>query len=142
MPMTSPVERISGPSTESTPWNRPNGRTASFTAMALPTGNVPPSPCAGNIPSSRSCRMLAPSMMRAAALATCTPVALETNGTVREARGFASNTYNVSAASANCTFSRPRTPTPRAMPSVDSRMRSISDAPKVMGGSAHAESPE
>ena len=32
MPMTSPVERISGPSTVSTPGNRPNGSTAAFTA--------------------------------------------------------------------------------------------------------------
>src|SRR5712691_7591272 len=32
MPMTSPVERISGPSTVSTPGNRPNGNTAAFTA--------------------------------------------------------------------------------------------------------------
>ncbi len=32
-PMTSPVERISGPSTVSTPGKRANGNTASFTAM-------------------------------------------------------------------------------------------------------------
>ena len=33
MPMTSPVERISGPSTVSTSGKRSNGSTASFTAM-------------------------------------------------------------------------------------------------------------
>jgi hypothetical protein len=32
-PMTSPVERISGPSTVSTPAKRANGKTASLTAM-------------------------------------------------------------------------------------------------------------
>jgi hypothetical protein len=40
------------------------------------------------------------------------------------------------------TLSRPRTPTPRAMASVDSRMRLMSLAPSVIGGSAQAESPE
>ena len=33
IPMTSPVDFISGPSTVSTPGNRPNGRTAAFTAV-------------------------------------------------------------------------------------------------------------
>ncbi len=33
-----------------------------------------------------------PTMQRAATLASCTPVALETKGTVREARGFTSST--------------------------------------------------
>ena len=142
MPMTSPVERISGPRTASTPWNRPNGRTASLTEMALPGGRAPPSPSLGSRPSSRSSLMDEPAMMRAAAFATGTPVALETNGTVREARGLASRTWSVSWARANCTFNRPRTPTPCAMARVDVRMRSMSDSPRVIGGRAHAESPE
>jgi hypothetical protein len=33
MPITSPVERISGPSTVSTPGNRPKGSTAAFTEV-------------------------------------------------------------------------------------------------------------
>ena len=33
IPMTSPVDFISGPSTVSTPGNRPNGRTAAFTLV-------------------------------------------------------------------------------------------------------------
>ena len=37
-------------------------------------------------------RCVSPSMTRAAALASGTAVALETNGTVREARGLASST--------------------------------------------------
>ena len=36
----------------------------------------------------------------------------------------------------------PRTPTPRAIASVASRIRSISSAPSVIGGSAQLESPE
>ena len=44
MPMTSPVERISGPSRVSTPENFPNGSTASLTAIGLLAGSVPPSP--------------------------------------------------------------------------------------------------
>ena len=44
------------------------------------------------MPSARSSPIVAPSAIRAAALASGTAVALETNGTVREARGFASRT--------------------------------------------------
>ena len=48
MPMTSPVERISGPSTESTVWpsfvrNRLNGSTASFTETGESSGTREPS---------------------------------------------------------------------------------------------------
>ena len=56
-----------------------------------------------------------PTMMRAAALASATPVALEANGTVREARGLASMTYRVLAMKAYCTLIRPCTPQPLAM---------------------------
>ena len=97
MPMTSPVERISGPSTESTTRpsavrNRLNGRIASLTETGASMGSSPPSPRAGSMPSARSCAIVAPSMIREAALASGTPVALATNGTVREARGLASST--------------------------------------------------
>ena len=86
--------------------------------------------------------MVAPSMIRAAALASGTAVALETNGTVRDARGLASSTYSTPPASAYCTFSRPRTPTPAAMASVAARICAMSLRPMVIGGSAQAESPE
>ena len=97
MPMTSPVERISGPSRLSTTSpslvrNRLNGSTASLTDIGACTGIRPPSVCAGSTPSARSSAMVAPSMIRAAALASGTPVALATNGTVRDARGLASST--------------------------------------------------
>ena len=96
-PITSPVDFISGPSSGSTPLpsgvrNRWNGSTASFTAIGASGGSSPPSPSAGSRPSSRRSAIDAPSMIRAAALASGTAVAFDTNGTVRDARGLASST--------------------------------------------------
>jgi hypothetical protein len=97
MPMTSPVDFISGPSSGSTPCpervrKRWNGSTASLTATGASGPSTPPSPVAGSSPSARRSASVAPSMIRAAALASGTAVALETNGTVRDARGLASST--------------------------------------------------
>ena len=47
--------------------------------------------------SGRNSRSLRPVIRRAAILASGTPVAFETYGTVREARGFTSITYTLSA---------------------------------------------
>jgi hypothetical protein len=69
-----------------------NGITASLTAIGVDGGSVPPSPSAGNIPSARSSATVAPSITRAAALASGVAVAFDTNGTVRDARGLASRT--------------------------------------------------
>ena len=96
-PITSPVDRISGPSTASTVLpsmvlNRLNGITASLTAIGASPGRSPPSPSADSTPSARRVAMLSPSITRAAALASGVAVALETNGTVRLARGLASST--------------------------------------------------
>ena len=95
--MTSPVDFISGESRVSTPWpstvrNRWKGRTASLTAIGAPSGRSVPSPVAGSTPAARRSAMVSPTAIRAAALASCTAVALETNGTVRLARGLASIT--------------------------------------------------
>ena len=81
-------------------------------------------------------------MIRAAALASGTAVALDENGTVRDARGLASSTYSVSSLSAYCTLSSPRTPTPSAIASVCARTVAMSLRPRVIGGSTQAESPE
>ena len=81
--MTSPVERISGPSTASEPSKRSNGSTASLT-LTWSSG-------ASSAGSSRSASF-SPSISRQAILASGTPIALETNGTVRDARGLASIT--------------------------------------------------
>ena len=48
----------------------------------------------------------------------------------------------MSAAIAYWTLSRPSTPTPRAIASVEVRIRAMSARPRVIGGRAHAESPE
>ncbi len=82
MPITSPVLFISGPSMMSMPGNFVNGKTASFTQK-----------CVGTIswvkPRSDS---LCPAMIFAASFGSGTPIALETKGAVREARGLTSST--------------------------------------------------
>ena len=90
-PMTSPVERISGPSRVSTPGKRSKGSTASLTLTWSSTRTWPIA-SAGSSPSSRSSASVWPTMTRAATMASGTPVALATNGTVRLARGLASST--------------------------------------------------
>ena len=94
--MTSPVERISGPRIVSTTRpsvvrNRLKGRTASLTAIGS-SGSVTVASDSGRLPERRREAIVSPAMMRAAALASCTPEAFETKGTVREARGLASMT--------------------------------------------------
>ena len=49
----------------------------------------------------RNCLIETPTEIRAAALASGTPLALLTKGTVRDARGFASKTYKTLSAIAN-----------------------------------------
>jgi hypothetical protein len=82
IPITSPVLFISGPSTVSTPGNLTNGNTASFTEK-----------CFGQISSVKpSSSRLWPAITRAASFASGSPIAFETKGTVRDARGFTSST--------------------------------------------------
>ena len=86
MPITSPVDFISGPSSASARGKRSNGSTASFTVT-----------CRGWRGMSRSMSARrSPSISRQATLASGTPIAFDTNGTVRDARGFASITYSCS----------------------------------------------
>ena len=79
--MTSPVERISGPSTGSAPGKRANGSTAAFTLT-----------CVGRGTGSWSSASVAPAARRQAASTRFSPIALLANGTVRDARGFTSST--------------------------------------------------
>ena len=81
-PITSPVERISGPRAMSTPANFTNGKTLSFTLTCEGTGSL-------SIPCSAR---LTPAITFTATLATASPVALATNGSVRLARGLTSIT--------------------------------------------------
>jgi hypothetical protein len=80
--MTSPVERISGESNDVLAVNLLNGNTDSLTAQYF--GQI-----SSVKPSSRS---VLPAMTFAASFASGTPMALLTNGTVRDARGFTSST--------------------------------------------------
>ena len=82
-PITSLVDRISGPGATSTAGKRANGKTASLTA----TRPLRP-PC---FPPIRS-RSFATAMTRAAMAAMDRPVALATKGTGRLARGLTSRT--------------------------------------------------
>ena len=78
--MTSPVDFISGPRIGvDTLGKRLNGNTASLTATCVADRAGFPG---------RTRTSLAPAMTRAPILATATPVAFATNGTVREARGI------------------------------------------------------
>ena len=81
----------------SAPGNLRNGKTDSLTKIRL-TCRSSVSPCSASV---------RPAMIRAATLARGTPVALLTNGVVREARGFTSSTYTTSFLIAYCTFIRP-----------------------------------
>jgi hypothetical protein len=81
--MTSPVERISGPSSVSTPGKRAKGNTASLTRDVVAHG----------------LGALRPKLFQALAghdargdLGDGRPMVLATKGTVRDARGFTSST--------------------------------------------------
>src|SRR4029450_9850990 len=76
MPMTSPVDFISGPRITSTPGNLMKGNTASLTAMC---------PTSRSVARPRSARRY-PSITLVASLARGTPMALETKGRGREDR--------------------------------------------------------
>ena len=90
-PITSPVERISGPSSVSTPGNLAKGKTASLTEKYGGTTSTR-APCSFRV---------RPTMQRAAIFASGSPVAFDTKGTVREARGLTSSTYTVPSWIAN-----------------------------------------
>ena len=78
--MTSPVDFISGPRMGSASGNLMNGNTASFTEKYVGMRSAVLPWLASDLPV----------ITRAATLASGMPVALETNGTVREARGLTS----------------------------------------------------
>ena len=141
IPITSPVDFISGPSTVSTPGNRPNGRTAAFTRRVR---EVPVVVRIGgqHAVGARARRAYRPVSTSVAIRASDTPITFETNGTVREARGFASSTQIRSSFTASCRFSRPSTPRRRASRRVMSSISSSSSSESVAGGIWHDESPE
>src|SRR3954463_2703096 len=100
IPITSPVERISGPRIGSVPANLLKGNTASFTDTY-----------GGTISSSKPTSARdSPIMTRAANDASGTPIAFDTKGIVRLARGFTSSTYTTLSRIAYCTLISPTTP--------------------------------
>jgi hypothetical protein len=98
-PITSPVERISGPSSVSTPGKRAKGSTASLTenhgmfgsasVIGSAMRQVSPGGSGGRARAAEIRQLLA-AISRAAIEAMALSVALATKGTVREARGFTS----------------------------------------------------
>ena len=83
-----------------------------------------------------------PAITFAASLASGTPMALETKGVVRDARGLTSSTWTVSSFTANCTFIRPLTFSSRASALVASVMAALTFSDSENGGITHALSPE
>ena len=114
------------------PAKRSNGSTASLTDTWSPPGS------SGRFIEAR----LSPSITRQASLASGSPVALETNGTVREARGLASITYRSSPSTPYWTLMSPTVPSARAIRRVASRISPSSSEPSECGGSTQALSPE
>ncbi len=96
------MERISGPRTGSTFGNLSKGNTASLAPWWLNFLSL----------SLRS-SSLAPSIRRVARRAICVLQTLETRGTVRLARGFASRTNTLPSSMAYCMFMRPQNHTRR-----------------------------
>mmetsp|Transcript_12475 Transcript_12475/g.41084 ORF Transcript_12475/g.41084 Transcript_12475/m.41084 type:complete len:358 (-) Transcript_12475:2033-3106(-) len=132
MPITSPVERISGPRSVSAPGNLSNGSTASLTATC------------GSVTSSVNpiCSSVWPTIASDAYLASGWPIALDTKGTVRLARGLASMMYTSSSRTAYWMLRRPTTLSSCASFLVHSRIVAIAESESVCGGSEHALSPE
>src|SRR5690606_15061878 len=131
MPMTSPVLRISGDSSTSTPENLTNGNTGTLTETCSGTRSRVPS----------STRVL-PVPTSAAILANGVPVAFDTNGTVREPRGLTSKMYRRSPLRAYCTFIKPTTTSSRASATVVSRISLSTEAETETGGMQQVEAPE
>ena len=131
--ITSPVERISGPSTGSLPGKRANGSTAALTLHCR----------GGRSGGSPSSEILAPSARRQAAFTSSTPVALLTNGTVRDARGFASSTYtSPSPVTASWTLRSPTVPSARPRIRTIRAISWLCAKERLGAGRTHDESPE
>ena len=132
-PITSPVDFISGPRIGSSPGKRTKGKTGRLIATSGERGG-------STTPSSRSFR---PSITFVAIRASGSPVALATNGTVREARGLTSSTKIFPFWIANWMLTSPRTPSASASRRVSARTSSSSSrTARWYGGSTQALSPE
>ena len=133
MPITSPVDFISGPSAVSTSISLTVENTGALTATSGRAGTSPVVQ-----PSSAS---VAPRITRVASSTIGTPVTLLRNGTVREARGLTSSTCGMPRWTANWMLQRPRTSSARAMRTVASTIRARTSSPRIRAGYAAIESP-
>src|SRR5205814_8162209 len=86
------VDFMSGPSTVATPGDLVQGNTGLVTKKHSPVSRSQ----RRSMYSGRNSRSLRPVMSRAAIFARGMPVAFDTKGTVRDARGFTSSTYTLS----------------------------------------------
>ena len=91
---------------------------------------------------SRAPASVAPRAIRTASSTIGTPVTLDRNGTVRDARGLTSMRYTPSSRTMNWALTRPRTPSARTTRSIELTMSSWSQALTVWGGNMPTESPE
>ena len=123
IPITSPVDFISGPKRVSEPRNLVKGRTDSFTAKYLGSGSAF-MPCSFKD---------WPIITFVAIFASGRPVAFEMNGTVLDARGFTSRTKSSLSLTANCILRSPLTPSSSAMRLV---LSFISESIPVFRGNA------
>src|ERR1700704_4309503 len=110
MPITSPVDFISGPSTVSTSVSLTVENTGAFTATSGRGGTSPV-----DQPSDAS---VWPRMTRTASSTIGTPLTLLRNGTVRDARGLTSMTWARPRYTTNWMLQRPRTRSAVAMRTV------------------------
>ncbi len=83
-----------------------------------------------------------PTITFAAILASGIPIALLTNGTVRDALGLTSRTYTIPPFSAHCTLINPRTFSAKASLRAKSFNCSITWTLSTCGIRTHALSPE
>ena len=133
MPMTSPVDFISGPSAVSTSMSFTVENTGAFTATSGRAGTSP-------LFQPRSASRW-PRMTRVARSTICTPVTLLRNGTVRDARGFTSSTWGTPRKTTNWMLQSPRISRARAMRTVWSTIRSRTGSERWRAGYAAIESP-
>ncbi len=96
----------------------------------------------GSRPCRRSSSSVDPHITQVATFASGTPSTFEQNGTVRDARGFASSTWTTPPCTAYCTLMSPRTPRAAAIRSVYATTVATTSGGRVCGGITQAESPE
>ena len=135
MPMTSPVDCMPGPTDGSTPRSLAVENAGALTATKGGGGSraAVPAELAASV---------APSAIRTASSTIGTPVTLDRNGTVREARGLTSMRYTPSSRTMNWALTRPFAPSASTIRSIVATISAWSPSLTVCGGNTPTESPE